>query len=89
VFDAWGIGLAGGPRSEITTVIDVSSFVERKVEAFLCHRTQRKDYERILAMEGFRELARQETFVLSRTRVPAGPFPEEDLFEGIPTEEER
>jgi LmbE family N-acetylglucosaminyl deacetylase len=88
ILDGWGVDLAGVPRSEMTTVIDVSPYVDAKVRAFLCHRTQRKDYERILSQEGFREQARQETFVLAGTRVPAGPFPEADLFEGIETEEE-
>jgi N-acetyl-1-D-myo-inositol-2-amino-2-deoxy-alpha-D-glucopyranoside deacetylase len=88
IFDAWGVDLAGVPLREMTTVIDVSSHVDRKVRAFLCHRTQKKDYERILSQEGFREMARQETFVLSRARVPAGPFPEADLFAGIPGETE-
>jgi LmbE family N-acetylglucosaminyl deacetylase len=84
VFDAWGIPMKGVPAETLTTLIDTSASVDAKIAAFLCHRTQAKDYERILSVEGFREFARKETFVLAATRVPRAPLPETDLFSGIP-----
>lgn len=87
--DAWNIPFAGVPAERITTVIDTSNWVDRKVEAFFCHRTQARDYTRILAREGYREFARRESYVLAGSRCPAGPFPESDFFEGIPDEEAR
>lgn len=87
VLTAWNVPLAGVPREKITTVIDTSAWLDKKVEAFFCHKTQSKDYTRILAREGYREFARRETYVLARTLLPVGALPERDLFEGIPEEE--
>jgi len=87
ILAAWDVPLAGVPREKITTVIDTSAWVERKVEAFYCHKTQSRDTTRILEREGYREFARLETYVLARTLLPPGPVPETDLFEGIPEEE--
>lgn len=87
ILTAWNVPLAGVPRDRITTFIDTSAWVERKVEAFYCHKTQEKDYTRILARQGYREFARQETYVLARNLLPPGPVPETDLFAGIPDKE--
>lgn len=87
VLAAWNVPLAGVPRGKITTVIDTSACIDRKVAAFFCHKTQSKDYTRILAREGYREFARRETYVLARTLLPVGELPERDLFDGIPEEE--
>ncbi len=84
VLNAWNVPLAGVPSEKITTEIDTSAWVEKKVEAFFCHKTQSKDYTRILAREGYREFARRETYVLAKTLLPIGTLPERDLFEGIP-----
>ncbi|HZW35872.1 MAG TPA: PIG-L family deacetylase, partial [Candidatus Deferrimicrobiaceae bacterium] len=89
ILDAWNAPLAGVPREKLTAFVDVSDFVERKVEAFSCHRTQAKDSVRILSREGYREFARLETYVLAKTRLPRPRRPESDLFEGIPDEETR
>jgi LmbE family N-acetylglucosaminyl deacetylase len=77
------------PKEKLTTFVDTEAFVDRKVEAFACHRTQARDSERILAREGYREFARRETYVLAKTRLPRPVLPEVDLFEGIPDEETR
>jgi LmbE family N-acetylglucosaminyl deacetylase len=87
VLDRWGVPLAGVPLERITTFIDTSAFVERKVEAFACHKTQARDSERILSREGYRDFARRETFVLAASRLPGGELPENDLFAGISTRE--
>ncbi|MGA7104905.1 MAG: PIG-L family deacetylase [Candidatus Deferrimicrobiaceae bacterium] len=87
VFDAWGVPMAGVPAARLTTIVDTSAYVDRKVEAFYSHRTQAKDYNRILSREGFREFSRRETFVLAKSRLLPGPLPESDLFAGIPPEE--
>jgi LmbE family N-acetylglucosaminyl deacetylase len=89
ILDAWNAPLAGVPRERLSAFVDVSGFVGRKVEAFSCHRTQAKDSARILSREGYREFARQETYVLAKTRLPRTRLPESDLFEGIPDEETR
>jgi LmbE family N-acetylglucosaminyl deacetylase len=87
VLDEWGVPLAGVPRTKLTTTVDTSSYVEKKIEAFYCHKTQAKDYKRILSREGYREFCRSETYVLAKSRLPPGPLPESDLFAGIPPEE--
>lgn len=89
ILDAWGVPLAGVPRERLTAFLDTSGYVDRKVEAFSCHRTQRRDTERILSREGYREFARQETYVLVKSRLPLPSRTEVDLFEGIPDEETR
>jgi mycothiol S-conjugate amidase len=88
ILTEWNVPLAGVPREELTTFVDTSSYVEKKVEAFACHRTQARDSERILSREGYREFARRETYVLAKSRLPRGRLPENDLFEGIPAGEE-
>lgn len=86
ILDEWGVPLAGVPRERLTTVVDTSRYVDRKIRAFYAHRTQEKDYTRILSREGFREFARRETYVLAKSRLPPQPLPELDLFAGIPHE---
>lgn len=77
------INLSGVPMGSITTVIDTSDYVERKIEAFYCHRTQAKDYGRILSRPGYREFTKKEYFVLA-DRVSVEPvFPEQDLLQGL------
>ncbi len=82
----WGVPLAGVSRDRLTTFIDTSAYVDRKIEAFRSHRTQATDVSRILSQDGYREFAREETYVLARSRVPRPSGPERDLFEGIPEE---
>ncbi len=86
IFARWGVPLAGVPRGAITTFIDTSAHVERKIEAFRCHRTQAKDVDRILSRDAYRDFARQETYVLAKSRLGGAGLPERDLFEGIPVE---
>lgn len=87
ILEVWNVPLAGVPREKLTTFIDTSAFVEKKVEAFSCHRTQRRDSERILSQEGYREFARLETYVLAKSRLSPSGGPEIDLFQGIPDDE--
>lgn len=84
VLEAWGIPLSGVPLAKLTTIIDTSADAETKLRAFQCHRTQKKDADRIVARPGFREFLRQETYVLARTWLPGPAFPETDLLAGIP-----
>jgi LmbE family N-acetylglucosaminyl deacetylase len=86
VLSGWGVPLAGVPRAQLTAFVDTSREVETKIGAFACHRTQHKDVERILGRPGYREFARQETYVLARTRLAGLRFPEDDLLAGIPDE---
>ncbi len=89
VFDAWELPFKGVPPETLTTFIDTSAVVDRKIEAFYCHRTQAKDYERMLSREGFREFAAQETYVLAASRISGSAGPERDLFFGIKEEDSR
>ena len=82
----WDAPLAGVPRARLTTFIDTTEQVETKIRAFHCHKTQEKDIRRILERPGYRIFARQETYVLARTRLSGLPFPEDDLLAGIPDE---
>ncbi len=84
IFEGWDAPLAGVPREKLSAFIDTSGYVETKISAFRCHRTQMKDVRRILERPGYREFARQETYVLARTRLPGLRFPEEDLLAGVP-----
>ena len=82
-FEGWDAPLAGVPREKLSAILDTSEHVETKISAFYCHRTQMKDVRRILDRPGYRDFARQETYVLARTRLPELPFPEDDLLAGI------
>jgi LmbE family N-acetylglucosaminyl deacetylase len=78
------INLSGVPMEDITTVIDTSEYVERKIEAFNCHKTQIKDSNRILSRPNYREFTRKEYYVLADVAgVETTTFPEIDLFQGI------
>lgn len=68
----------------ITTVIDVSGFLETKMRAVRCHRTQ-LDFPD-LTPEQARQLLSEEYFWLSHPQVPAG-VRETDLFQGAVEEE--
>jgi LmbE family N-acetylglucosaminyl deacetylase len=88
ILAAWDAPLAGVPRDTLTTFIDTSAYVDAKLAALRCHRTQEKDSRRILSREGYRRFCRQETYVLARSRLSAAALPESDLFAGIPDEED-
>jgi LmbE family N-acetylglucosaminyl deacetylase len=77
---------ASRPLSEITTIIDVSDYVEAKRQGILCHTTQvgtnnryAEQSEEILKDPWFR----QEAFVLSRSTVGWPDGVETDLFAGL------
>lgn len=89
IFERWGIPLRGVPPGSLTTFVDTSAYVDRKIAAFFSHKTQAKDYNNILSREGYREFARRETYVLARTRLADVALPETDLFAGIPESERR
>ena len=86
IFAGWDAPLSGVPRARLTAFIDTSEQVETKIRAFHCHKTQAKDTRRLIERPGYREFARQETYVLARTRLPGLPLPEDDLLAGIPDE---
>lgn len=88
VLDRWEVPLAGVPGRELTTFIDTSGVVDRKIEAFSAHATQARDARRILSREGYREFCRRETYVLAGSRGCDPSLPEEDLFQGIAEEGE-
>jgi LmbE family N-acetylglucosaminyl deacetylase len=61
----------GTPDAEVTTRVDVSAFVEQKLEAFNCHKTQRQDFGWVLDLPGEiqQRVLSTEYFVLTRWRV--------------------
>lgn len=74
------------PLAEITTVIDVSEYVERKRQGILCHATQVGPDSRYAQAPG--EVLddpwfRQETFVLARSTVGQPQGVETDLLAGL------
>ncbi len=86
ILAGWDAPLRGVPGESLTSFIDTSAVLETKIRAFRCHGTQAKDIRRILDRPGYREFARQETYVLARTRLPGLPLPEDDLLAGVPDE---
>ena len=58
-FEKLGLGYAafgriqGTPDSEITTIINISDTVRKKIEAGKCHKTQSKDFNRLLKRRSF------------------------------------
>jgi LmbE family N-acetylglucosaminyl deacetylase len=74
--------MVGYPREDITTEIDVSAYVEKKVAGIRCHLTQigRHDPED----EWFRgEWVEHEDFILAKSTVPKRAGIETDLFDGL------
>lgn len=72
------------PESVITTMIDVSPYLERKLASFRCHRTQFSASSIAMGLPADleRQMFSEESFVLARTRV-ATTRPEDDLFAGV------
>ncbi|MCX4099059.1 PIG-L family deacetylase [Nocardia sp. alder85J] len=74
----------GTPMALITTVVDVSTHVQRKIKALEAHGSQ-SDSVPFLRMPS--ELEQQilgaENFVRHFSRIPAAPTPETDLFAGL------
>ncbi len=86
MMDGVAFPFVGLPMDQITTVIDVSDFVDAKLRGILCHATQIGRNNRYVETPG--EVLndpwfRQETFTLART---VGEWPaavETDLFAGL------
>lgn len=74
----------GLPQDQITSTVVVGDYVDRKLAAFRCHRTQLRDDGPVLSLplEVARKAFVDECFVLTRSLVEA-PIPEDDLFAGI------
>jgi LmbE family N-acetylglucosaminyl deacetylase len=86
MMDGVPFALVARPKDEITTVIDVSDFVELKLRGLLCHVSQvgygapfGETPEEVLGEPWFR----QETFTLARSGVGSSAGPETDLFCGL------
>lgn len=74
----------GLPDEAVTTVVDISPYLDRKLQAFRCHRTQiREDtFFMQLPPEVARRTFYDERFGRVRSLVDA-PLPEDDLFAGL------
>lgn len=53
-YNAFG-EIEGDPDDEITTVVDVSRVIDKKISAIKCHQTQKKDWERFLKRSKHKE----------------------------------
>jgi LmbE family N-acetylglucosaminyl deacetylase len=76
----------GRPAEEITTVIDVSDYLEAKLSGIRCHATQVGRHNRFADTpdEVMRERwFREEAFLLARSSVGQSPGIETDLFAGL------
>jgi len=78
--------IVGRPATDITTIIDVSDYVEAKLQGLQCHVTQvggdtpfADTPEEVMRAPWFR----QETFVLARSTVGWPEKVETDLFAGL------
>lgn len=74
-FTALGTG-----RDEVTTAVDISSTVSRKLAAFRCYETQVPP--NFFYLQVSEDVLGEEFFTLAATAVD-GPPPEHDLFEGL------
>ncbi|MCL4533776.1 MAG: PIG-L family deacetylase [Bacteroidetes bacterium] len=80
--EARGFPLAGVHDWLVSTVVDISRYVDRKRRAFQCHRTQAKDYARFVRLnDGL--IPTTEAFRLAISRVGPIDVQENDLFAGI------
>ena len=75
----------GTPDAEITAVVDVSEFVDRKFAALEAHRTQLGTIAPFLQIpQDIRAMAMgAEHYVLARSELPRSPHVQSDLFEGL------
>jgi LmbE family N-acetylglucosaminyl deacetylase len=76
----------GHPDDAITTVIDVHTMVENKIEGIRCHRSQIGDenpYVEAPEAVTSRPSFRQETYILARSTVEIPKGVETDLFTGL------
>ena len=54
MYSAYG-EIKGTPSSQISTVVDISKTVDKKVKALISHKTQHQDWERYLKRKGHEE----------------------------------
>ncbi|HUP75566.1 MAG TPA: PIG-L family deacetylase [Acidimicrobiales bacterium] len=75
-------GMPGTPDELITTTIDTTAVVERKLAALTAHRSQTERSPNMRFPDVFREVFGVETFVLAHDR-SASAVPEDDLFASL------
>lgn len=51
--------IEGTADEDITTTIDVSDTIKQKIQAFKCHKTQKKDWERFLKRKNLPEFTKE------------------------------
>ncbi|PZG36384.1 GlcNAc-PI de-N-acetylase [Spongiactinospora gelatinilytica] len=74
----------GTPDELITTVVDASAYVERKVKALKAHQSQSDSVFLLALPEEFQQHALgAEAFIRQYNRVAAAPDHEDDLFAGL------
>lgn len=76
----------GWPMEEITTIVDVSDYVDQKLRGILSHATQvgpEGPFEEPLEVVKQRTWFRQETYVLAHSTVGRPEGTETDLFAGL------
>ena len=73
----------GQPDERITLTLDVSPWLEFKRRAIAAHRSQVRPPFAHLSEARRWEILSREYYVLAESKLPAGPGPEHDLFEGL------
>lgn len=73
------------PRWAITTHLDTSAYQEQVWQAVFCHRSQLREYEKLLALPGEarEQLWRTGRYYRVFSRVPVNGPVEDDLFSGL------
>ncbi len=78
--------VVGYPREQITTVIDISRYLEPKLQGIQCHLTQvGRNSPRVQRMREHAEEAwvREEAYILARSKVGPDDGTADDLFAGL------
>ncbi|GFP19556.1 N-acetylglucosamine malate deacetylase 2 [Candidatus Hakubella thermalkaliphila] len=81
VMEREDLQLFGYEDDQITTIIDITPYLETKMKAIYCHRGQ-GDYERFVERQN-KGLLHKEYFHLTISRLGRRGSTEEDLFEGL------
>lgn len=61
--------ILGVPDRDITTIVDISDVFDKKIEAFKCHATQKKDWQRILKRAQFVDIKKEFFQLISENNI--------------------
>ena len=61
--------ILGVPDRDITTIVDISDVFDKKVEAFQCHATQKKDWQRLLKRGNYVDIKKEFFQLISENNI--------------------